>query len=137
MNMSNETIKILRNSGWYEGRNIDTKEIEENLEKLGFTIYPEVKKFLSEFGNLVIEDTINDETHNTGVKFRSQGAFKAEEKYAQENLVPVGFIDSDNLVLFVSESGKVYCSTGKLGDNAKEAWESLIGGSGFKPWGSF
>ncbi|MFF0829894.1 SUKH-3 domain-containing protein [Brevibacillus sp. NPDC003359] len=135
--MSNETMMILRNAGWYEGRNIDTKEIEEHLEKLGFIIYPEVKKFLIEFGDLVIEDTINDETHKTGVKIKSSGAFKAEEKYAQENLVPVGFIDSDNLVLFVSESGKVYCSTGKLGDNAKEAWENLIGGSGYKPWGRF
>ncbi|NEN87294.1 SUKH-3 domain-containing protein [Paenibacillus elgii] len=135
--MSEETLKILRDSGWYEGRSIDTKEIEENLEKIGFFVFPEVKKFLKEFGNLVIEDTINDETHNTSVRFNSYGAFKAEEEYAQEKLVPVGLIDSDFLVLFVSESGKVYCSTGKLGDNATEAWERLIGGRGFKPWGYF
>ncbi|SDF83305.1 SUKH-3 immunity protein [Paenibacillus sp. cl6col] len=45
MNLSNETVKILRDAGWYEGRKIDIKEIEENLEKLGYTIFPEVKSF--------------------------------------------------------------------------------------------
>ncbi|AWB46754.1 hypothetical protein DCC85_02155 [Paenibacillus sp. CAA11] len=135
--MSKETLKILRDAGWYEGRSIDTKEMEGNLERVGYTVFPEVKKFLEEFGNLVIKDTINDETHNTSVKFNKYGVFKAEEEYAQEKLVPVGLIDSDFLVLFVSESGKVYCSTGKLGDSATEAWERLIGGSGVKPWGYF
>ncbi|WP_028531949.1 SUKH-3 domain-containing protein [Paenibacillus sp. UNC217MF] len=138
MNLSNETVKILRDAGWYEGRRIDIKEIEENLEKIGYTIFPEVKSFLREFGNLVIEDTINDEIHNTSIRitnYYKNRSFKSLEEYAGEKLVPVGMIDSDNLLLFVSESGKVYCSTGKLGDNATEAWERLIGGSGVKPWG--
>jgi len=129
MNLSNETVKILRDAGWYEGRKIDIKEIEENLKKLGYTIFPEVKSFLREFGNLVIEDTINDETHNTSMRFTNNvnnGSFKLEENYAGEKLVPVGMIDSDNLMLFVSESGRVYISVGKLGENGKEAWENLI-----------
>lgn len=129
MNLSNETVKILRDAGWYEGRRIDIKEIEENLEKLGYTVFPEVKSFLREFGNLVIEDTINDETHNTSIRFTNNvnnGSFKLEENYAGEKLVPVGMIDSDNLMLFVSESGRVYISVGKLGENGKEAWENLI-----------
>lgn len=140
LSMSKETLKILRNSGWYEGRSIDIKEIEENLEQIGYVVFPEVDKFLKEFGDLMIEDTINDETHNTSVRFTDYdiyGSFKEEEKYAQEKLVPVGMIDSNFLVLFVSESGKVYCSTGKLGDNATEAWERLIAGNGVKPWGYF
>ncbi|WP_406798397.1 MULTISPECIES: SUKH-3 domain-containing protein [Brevibacillus] len=138
--MSKETLKILRDSGWYEGRSIDIKEIEENLKRLGYIVFPEVKNFLKEFGNLVIEDSINDETHNTSIRFTNYdnyGSFKSEEKYAGESLVPVGMIDSGYLVLFVSESGKVYCSTGKLGDNSIEAWENLISGGGGKPWGNF
>ncbi|EPY11654.1 SUKH-3 immunity protein [Paenibacillus sp. cl6col] len=84
---------------------------------------------MKEFGNLVIEDTINDETHNTSMRFTNNvnnGSFKLEENYAGEKLVPVGMIDSDNLMLFVSESGRVYISVGKLGENGKEAWENLI-----------
>jgi len=129
LTLSNETLKILRDAGWYEGRRIDIKEIEESLEKIGYTVFPEVKSFLREFGNLVIEDTINDETHNTSIRFANyygNGTFKSIEKYAGEKLVPVGMIDSGNLQLFVSESGRVYISTGKLGENAKEAWENLI-----------
>ncbi|WP_163852624.1 SUKH-3 domain-containing protein [Paenibacillus elgii] len=138
--MNKETLKILRDSGWYEGRSIDIKEIKKNLEKLGYIVFPEVKSFLEEFGDLVIEDPINEETHSTSIKFTSYyayGAFKSEEKYAQEKLVPVGKIDSDYLILLVGESGKVYCNTGKLGDNAIEAWENLISGGGGKPWDNF
>ena len=43
--MSEETLKILRDSGWYEGRSIDIKVIENNLEGLGYTIFPKVKIF--------------------------------------------------------------------------------------------
>lgn len=138
--MSIETLKILKDSGWYEGRSIDIKEIEDNLKQLGYEVFSEVKAFLKEFGDLVIEDTINEEIHNTNIRFtdyHAYGAFKTEEKYAQEKLIPVGKIDSDYLILLVSESGKVYCNTGKLGENAIEAWENLINGDGAKPWGSF
>ncbi|WP_234399680.1 SUKH-3 domain-containing protein [Paenibacillus popilliae] len=140
MEISKETLKMLRESGWFEGRNIDIKEIEENLEQLGYVVFQEVKNFLKEFGNLVIEDTLNEETHNTSIRFTNyyaHGSFVSEEKYAKEKLIPVGKIDSDYLVLLVSESGKIYCSTGKLGDSALEAWENLINGRGVQPWGSY
>lgn len=137
MNFSKETSEVLKGAGWYEERIINIKEIEENLEGLGYIVFLEVKNFLKEFGDLVIEDTINDEIHNTSIRFTSydaNGSFKTEEKYAGEKLVPVGMIDSGNLVLFVSESGGVYCSTGKLGENAKDAWENLINKGKFNPW---
>lgn len=135
-----ETLKILRDSGWYAGRKIDISEIKGNLEQRGYVVFPTVEDFMREFGDLVIEDTVNEEMHNTSIRFTDyyrHGSFKSEEKYAGEKLVPVGMIDSDNLLLFVSESGKVYCSTGKLGDSAMEAWDHLISGHGFKPWGVF
>jgi len=91
---------------------------------------------MKEFGNLIIEDKINDETHTTKIRFTdyyANGAFTSEEKYARERLVPVGKMDSEYLILFVSESGKVYCSTGKLGNSPIESWENLIGGRG-EPW---
>ncbi|MCM3700719.1 SUKH-3 domain-containing protein [Paenibacillus macerans] len=140
LSISKETLKILRDSGWYEGRNIDIKEIKEDLEQLGYVVFPKVEDFLREFGDLVVEDTVNEEIHNTSIRFTNyyrHGGFKYEEKYAGEKLVPVGMIDSENLMLLVSESGKVYCSTGKLGDTAIEAWDHLISGYGMKLWGIF
>lgn len=138
MNISNETLKILSESGWYEGRKIDITEFKDNLKQIGYTVFQPVKDFIEEFGDLVVKDTINEEVHDTSVKFTSyyaNGSFKSEENYAQERLVPVGKVDSDYLILFVSESGKVYCSTGKLGDSAMEAWENLISGNGGTSWG--
>ncbi|MGG4146241.1 SUKH-3 domain-containing protein [Paenibacillus algorifonticola] len=137
MSISRKTLVTLENAGWFEGRSIDIREIEENLKKLGYFVFEEVKLFLMEFGNLIIEDKENEEIHDTSLIFTdyySYGSFKSEEKYAQENLVPVGKIDSGYLILFVSETGKVYCSTGKLGDSPLEAWENLISGNGGQEW---
>lgn len=138
--MSIKALGILRASGWYEGRSIDIGEIEENLKQLGYIVFQKAEDFLKEFGDLVIEDTINEEIHNTNIRFTSyhaHGAFRAEEEIVQEKLIPVGKVDSEHLILLISESGKVYCNTGKLGENAIEAWENLINGDGAKPWGSF
>ncbi|ANY65227.1 hypothetical protein BBD42_01085 [Paenibacillus sp. BIHB 4019] len=137
MNISRQTLITLENAGWYEGRSINIEKIEENLKKLGYTIFEEAKPFLMEFGNLIIEDEENEEVHDTSIVFTDYyvyGSFKSEEKYAKEKLIPVGKIDSGYLILFVSETGKVYCSTGKLGDTPLEAWENLISGNGGQEW---
>lgn len=133
-----KALEILRASGWYEGRSIDTSEMKENLKQLGYIVFPQAENFLKEFGDLVIEDIINDEIHRTNVKFTdyyANGAFITEEKFAKEKLIPVGKIDSEYLILLVSESGKIYCNTGKLGNNAIEAWGNLISGAGAQLWG--
>ena len=137
MNISDFTIKVLNEAGWYEGRAIDTKEIEENLKQLGYNVFPSVQCFIKEFGNLEVKDTINDEFHSTNIKFTSYdkfGSFKNEENYAKEKLVPVGMINDNNLILFVSETGKIYCNIGKLGDTAMEAWEMLLNAGRIELW---
>lgn len=95
--------------------------------------------------NIVIDrpDKLSEkeERHHTnplvvvGPYFR-YGKFKSEEDYAGERLVLVGECCNENLLLFVSETGKIYHSTGKIGDTPLEAWESLINKTGFKSWGT-
>ncbi|WP_283688862.1 SUKH-3 domain-containing protein [Clostridium perfringens] len=48
------------------------------------------------------------------------------EDDTEEKLVIVGALDDNNLYIMISESGKVYCDTGKLGDNFEEAWDNML-----------
>jgi hypothetical protein len=41
-------------------------------------------------------------------------------------LVIVGELFDKNLPLFISESGKMYCDMGKLGDDVWSGWETVI-----------
>lgn len=139
MMTSEKTLQTLKKSGWFDGRVIDISNFESNLQKLGYEVFEPVKQFLKEFGMLKIIDSL-EQTHDTTKLFTDyfkHGKYKAEEDYSGERLVPVGSLSDGELLLFVSESGKIYCSTGKLGDNAWEAWEALINNKGFKSWGTF
>lgn len=136
--MSEITLQTLKKSGWFEGRVINISSIESNLQKLGYEVFEPVKQFLKEFGMLRIIDSL-EQTHDTTKVFTDyfrHSKFQAEEGYSGERLVPVGSLSDGELLLFVSESGKVYCSTGKLGNTAWEAWEALINNKGFKSWGT-
>jgi len=145
-----ETIDILSAAGWHSGRKIDTKPIEEYLICSGYEVFPPVKAFLEEFGMLEL-NVPNKRAMISGIGSRESrhhtnpekairgyfilGSFEQEELYAGEKLVPVGMICDENLVLFVSETGKICCQTSKLGDNALEAFECIIKQEGFKGWG--
>ncbi|MGE5417101.1 MAG: SUKH-3 domain-containing protein [Acidobacteriota bacterium] len=135
---SDNTIQILKAAGWYEGRKIDIEVFESNLNKLGYEVFQPVKQFLQEFGMLKFQDAL-EQVHDTSkifIEYFKHGKFSIEENYCGERLVPVGTLSDGELLLFVSESGKVYCSTGKLGDNPWEAWECLINNTSFKSWGT-
>lgn len=139
--------EILISAGWFEGRKIDTSMITLHYKKYGFEVFPNVLQFLEEFGllNIVIErpDKLGEkeDRHHTNPlivvgDYYRHGKFKDEENYAGEKLVPVGNACNENLLLFVSESGRIYSSSGKIGDSPWEAFESLINHTGFKSWGT-
>lgn len=147
--MSNklDVKEVLKAAGWSEGRKIDTSQIKVHYQKYGYELFPTVLQFLEEFGMLkIVVDKPNnlgekEERHHTDPQlvvgeYYKNGSFKTEENYAKEKLVPVGEACNENLLLFVSESGKIYHSTGKIGDTPWEAWESLINHTGFKDWGT-
>jgi hypothetical protein len=135
--------EVLRSSGWFEGRKIDTARLERHYRAYGYVVFPAVLKFIKEFGVLQIVIEKSDaqvEWHHTDPElvvgdYYRHGRFKVEESYAGEKLIPVGEACNENLLLFVSESGKIYHSNGKLGDNAWKAWEALVNHIGFKDWG--
>ena len=150
MNVLQDTVNVLKEAGWHEGRKIDTMGMEEYLISSGYEVFPTVKTFLEEFGMLEI-NTKNKRAEISGIgssgKFHhtnpekaikgyfTAGSFGQEELYAGEKLVPVGEIDNGYLHLFVSETGKICCETSKLGDNAWEAWDCIIQQRGVKGWG--
>jgi hypothetical protein len=138
---------VLEASGWFAGRKIDTAALIELYRSYGYEVFPAVLRFIEEFGRLEIivpspdgQEDGTDERHHTDPElvvgdYYRHGRFAAEENYAGERLIPVGEVCNENLLLFVSESGKIYHSTGKLGDNAWEAWEALLNQTGFQDWG--
>jgi len=145
--------EILEKAGWYEGRCIDIKKMLELLKERGFEIFPPVINFLNEFGNLHLqtptyhcEETIvkygfpRFHKHTTDVidKMGDAGNRRMVVPYediAGENLVIVGLIHNRHLALMIGESGKVYCDTGKLGDDFAEAWECIVNQKRLVPWG--
>lgn len=142
--MEKKTVEILKEAGWYEGRKIDIKEIIKFLESKGCYVHEKAKKFIEEFGMLNIEaptqfseeiikkyDFPKYDKHTTDIYDLLGGAIDAEysEQYeddTEEKLVIVGALDDNNLYIMISESGKVYCDTGKLGDNFEEAWDTML-----------
>lgn len=140
------TLEVLKKAGWYEGRKINVDYIQEFLINRGYEIFPPVKAFLEEFGmieimdgetNIFNRDRFHTDTKRTIGDYLPQGSLKAEEQYARERLVPVGEIRNGYLRILISESGKMYCDTGKLGNDFGEGWESIITHNGFRAWGSF
>lgn len=142
--MEKKTVEILKEAGWYEGRKIDIEEIVEFLEVRGFKVHEKAKSFIREFGILNIEaptqfseDIIKKynfpkyDKHTTNIYEVLGGAIDSKyseqyEDYTEEKLVIVGSLDNNNIYIMISESGKVYCDTGKLGDNFEEALDTML-----------
>lgn len=136
--------RILQAAGWYEGRKIDITEMIKLLEGREFEVFPKAEEFLEEFSALEIIVKCNHsqevikkymlrecDIHHTNV-FKALGdsifySYAQQfEFFAGEKLVIVGSISNDNLFLMVSETGKIYCDSGKLGDDVWEAWDTLF-----------
>lgn len=49
-----EVKKLLKESGWYEGRCIDTSHYERWYNNIGFEMHDSAKRFLQEYGDLSI-----------------------------------------------------------------------------------
>lgn len=142
--MEKKTMEILKEAGWYEGRKIEALKIYLFLESRGFYIHEKAKSFIEEYGMLNIkaptqfsEEIIKSynfpeyDNHTTDIYNLLGETIDAEyseqyEDYVKEKLVIVGALDDNNLYIMVSESGKVYCDTGKLGENFEEAWDTIL-----------
>ncbi|MEN1939266.1 SUKH-3 domain-containing protein [Paenibacillus sp. 102] len=147
MEISNKTIEELKKAGWYEGRKIDISETVKFLEERGFEVFESAKKFIEKFGELRINvETIRSDgskkisKHTTCVKevigVLDSSCFGLED-YIDEKVSPVGSLNDFGLNLYISESGRLFKSTGWVGDNALEAFDNIILGKGTVIWDKF
>jgi len=147
MEISNKTIEVLKNSGWYEGRKTDITENLEFLKERGFEVFESAKKFMEEFGELKInvEKIRKDRTtkvskHNTCIK-ETVGVLNGSnfglDGYTREKVMLIGSLYNFEINLYISESGRIFKSIGWVGDSVWEAFDNIINEKGTIIWDKF
>ncbi|MDM5186269.1 SUKH-3 domain-containing protein [Bacillus sp. DX4.1] len=146
MKISNKTIEELKKAGWYEGRKIDISENVKFLEERGFEIFESAKKFMEEFGELRINvekiwpDGLVISKHTTCIK-EVIGVLDSScfglEKFIDDKVIPVGSLYNFEIDLYISESGRIFESTGWAGENALEALDNIFREKGTLIWDKF
>lgn len=147
MEVSNKTIEVLKNAGWYEGRKIDISENVKFLEERGFEVLESAKRFMEEFGELKInvEDIDEDGTtdiseHTTCIKetvgLGNSFNFGLED-YVDEKVMLIGSLYDFNIYLYISESGRIFDSIGWVGNSVWEAFDNIINEKGAIIWDKF
>ncbi|AGX41808.1 SUKH-3 domain-containing protein [Clostridium saccharobutylicum] len=147
MEISNKTIEVLKNSGWYEGRKIDITENLEFLKERGFEVFESAKKFMEEFGELKINvekirknGTTKVSKHSTCIK-ETIGVLNSLnfglEEYVNEKVMLIGSLYDFEIDLYISESGRIFKSIGWVGDSVWEAFDNIINEKGTIIWDKF
>lgn len=147
MEISNKTIEVLKNAGWYEGRKIDIDENLEFLKERGFEVFESAKRFMEEFGELKInveqiwlDGSKHISKHTTCIKetvgMLNSIHFKLR-RYTSEKVIPIGSLYNFTIDLYISESGRIFDSTAWVGDNVWEAFDNIINEKGTIIWDKF
>lgn len=135
--MKRDIEVILSDAGWYEGREIEIEYMIDELKREGLTTPNTViENLLREFWNIELNVKTPDE-RLTNIRLNTEVAIGVEnrvlsffEECINEKLVPVGSINDESAVLFVSYSGKFYMAANgvffKIGENFFEALETII-----------
>lgn len=147
MEISNKTIEVLKNSGWYEGRKIDISENVKFLQERGFEVLESAKRFMEEFGELKINVEEIDEDGTTDVSKHSTciketiGVLNSLhfglEEYVNEKVMLIGSLYDFEIDLYISESGRIFKSIGWVGDSIWEAFDNIINEKGTIIWDKF
>lgn len=129
-------LELLRESGWYENRRVDTKNYQAYLESRGYVVHSCVSEFLKEFGGLRIvfwhTNGVDDELNFDVAK--SNGIIPANVKrdsaILKVELCPIGEFDEGFAYLAMDCNGNVYaryqdCMT-REGSSPREAIASLL-----------
>ena len=136
MDISERTLEILEEAGWYEGRRIDITEMVHNLEKSGFVVFDAAKRFMEEFGELKLENrrvlpdgTIlygRTETINVNCTEWLELERNNLDKYLDERTIYMGNMGSGELFFYITESGKFITPIGFKGNDPWEFWENVF-----------
>ncbi|WP_268625031.1 SUKH-3 domain-containing protein [Paenibacillus alvei] len=136
-NLSSETTEVLRQAGWNPSKMYDVTGTIEFLGKMGYKIFNSVPKILSEFGGIEYkfkhpdgsEETFHLIPEEAVGDYYEKEDFDEFEMRVKEPLIVIGEAYRGNLILFISESGKVYGKNGyslfKFGDNIYEALDTI------------
>ncbi|PEA23358.1 hypothetical protein CN923_11440 [Bacillus cereus] len=146
MGISNKAIEELKKAGWYEGRKIDISENVKFLEERGFEVFESAKKFMEEFGELRINvekiwpDGLVISKHTTCIK-EVIGVLDSScfglENFIDDKVIPIGSLYNFEIDLYISESGRIFESTGWAGENALEALDNIFREKGTVIWDKF
>ncbi|MEK5236167.1 SUKH-3 domain-containing protein [Paenibacillus sp. FSL L8-0470] len=135
--ISEITEQILSDAGWYPGRKVDIQEVVDFLESKGYKVFPCVLDVLYEFSKLRCsftrpngdEDSFYVNPEEAYGDYYDKEDFNEIEMRVKESLIAIGQARNDNMMMFMSESGKVYGESGyylvKFGDNIHEALDNL------------
>ncbi|PJJ52908.1 SUKH-3 domain-containing protein [Hymenobacter chitinivorans] len=134
--LSASTQSLLIKAGWQPGRHIITLRYRLALSLEGYPWLPVVEKFLSEFGGLRITFPRYDGTDTFHFDAADAAAgidvYWVQKNYAQrlgtDKLCVIGEAYGSHLLLFMSDTGKVYggyddilCFIASSGEEAIEA----------------
>ena len=129
--MNEKSKEILKEAGWYEGRNIDIDDIVKFCKEGGYEVFPKAKEFFKEFGNIIIKkDGYDYHIFNLKEVF-ARGQYngclsKVISKVIGEKVLLIGNIYGFMFDLYISESGKIYDDHAYLGENIYEAWDCIL-----------
>lgn len=121
--MNEKSKEILEEAGWYEGRKIDIEKFEMICREENIELINSAKRFLEEFGNLIINHEDGEPYHRFD---RSLFYSEVISQTIGEPAMSVGILDDEMFNLYISESGKVYNDTGYLGKDIYEAWDLIL-----------
>lgn len=136
--MKEITKKMLIQSGWVEGRCIDTSLIRKRYDEIKLE-YPEnVDNFLKEFGNLTIIprdeksfDISFDVVNAIGCNIDAEYYKECLSEYSvDEEIYPIGMACRNNLLVLMTKTNKFYCFTDGLllylGDSVGEMFDCVV-----------
>ena len=141
----------LEDSGWYEGRKINIKSHVEILENCGFEVFDSAKQFIEEFGDLDIKakskvSSTSLVIFNTYVKrilevfneYNDKDIIRNKyfdlSKNTDEKIVPIGTLSNGEMIVFITESGKLVTEIVIKGDNVVEGLNAIISRKAGKAW---
>lgn len=138
-----ETKKVLKEAGWYEGRKIDISRHIEFLKSKGYEVFDELEKFLQEFGDLKIiledndaldpeENTIEYSTCIIDIIGEDDRSLNQDKK-AGEKTIPVAELYNKDILVYISESGKFYTFEGFWNSDTDKLWNCTFGGERERP----
>ena len=149
MCLSEKSQILLKQAGWFSGRQVNTSAWEDALTKNGYPIFPEASRFIAEFGGLVLVVTyaplfhfpslgfprsVTDECHFDVTRtishtFRQNVA--AVSALLDVPLCPVGEFYSGSATLLMAPNGIVYTDVDEpeiqvVGMSGVEAVENIL-----------